>query len=235
MGTLCLSVSNHWKSTQSFKTIVHVTHGHRDFAKCVFCCHTNWQTTNKTHNDEHIKLCFTCLYLSNKSIWKKINTMFEQHTNKYTKQFIPNLVLEIAHKNTFDSSRLHSPPPWEMQTKTYRKWALPACRSTLHVLVFHCMWTNCMKLMNWISSVDMSYKNLQQKLLASALVICFCFFRCSRKVTALYSFHLQKLLENVRRKKLKNEPSNNDINRAPPKEDSYSQATRHHNDLHKLL
>ena len=81
----------------------------------------------------------------------------------------------------------------------------------------------------------MSHKNLQQKLLASALVICFCFFRCSRKVTALYSFHLQKLLEDVRRNKFKHESSNNDINRAPPKEDSHSQATRHHNDLHKLL
>ena len=79
-----------------------------------------------------------------------------------------------------------------------------------------------------------TYKSAE-KWLAIALVICSRFFGCSRKVTALYSFHLQKLLEDVGRKKFKHDPSNNDINRAPPKEDSYSQATRHHNDLHKLL
>jgi hypothetical protein len=60
-------------------------------------------------------------------------------------------------------------------------------------------------------------------------------FGCSRKVTALYSFDLRKLLEDVGRKKFKHDLSNNDINRAPPKEDSYYQATRHQNDLHKLL
>ena len=72
-------------------------------------------------------------------------------------------------------------------------------------------------------------------MLAIAFVICFTFCGCSRKVTALYSFDLQKLHEYVRRKKFKHEPSNNDIARGPPKEDSYSQATRHHNDLYKLL